>query len=62
MGLTYNSIMPFGVHQGKKMSNVPGDYLLWVFNNNKCTPAVAFYIAKNLEKIKINIQKKQINK
>lgn len=31
-----NSIFPFGkTHNGKKMANVPDDYLLWFWDENK---------------------------
>ena len=28
--LTDNSIMPWGKHKGKKLANIPNDYLLWL--------------------------------
>lgn len=58
--MTDNSLMPFGKYKGQKMANVPSDYLLWIFENNKCTPEVAKYIAENLDVIKaeINLQNK----
>lgn len=31
--LTDNSLMPFGKHQGKKLVDVPGSYLLWLESN-----------------------------
>lgn len=57
---TDNSLMPFGKYKGEKMANVPSDYLLWIFENNKCTQEVAKYIAENLDVIKseINLQDK----
>ena len=58
--MTDNSLMPFGKYKGEKMANVPSDYLLWIFENNECTPEVAKYIADNLDVIKaeINLQNK----
>ena len=53
--MTDNSIMPFGKFKGEKMANVPSEYLLWLFENNKCTPEVAKYIADNIEVIKSEI-------
>ncbi len=29
--LTDHSLMPFGKHRGTEMANVPGDYLMWLF-------------------------------
>lgn len=42
--LTDDDLMPNGLHKGKKMSDVPADYLLWVFANNKCSDNVRAYI------------------
>ncbi len=28
-----NSIMPFGKHKGKRLVDVPADYLLWCYEN-----------------------------
>lgn len=53
--MTDNSTMPFGKFKGEKMANVPSEYLLWLFENNKCTPEVAKYIADNIEVIKSEI-------
>jgi len=54
--MTDNSLMPFGKYRGEKMANVPADYLIWIFENNKCTPDVAKYIAENLSVIKSEIE------
>lgn len=47
-----NSIMPWGVHKGKKMANVPDDYLVWIYDNNKCSGEVRKYIEDNLDSLK----------
>ena len=26
--------MPYGLHKGKKMANVPADYLLWMYHEH----------------------------
>lgn len=31
--LTDESPMPFGKHKGKKLANVPADYLLWIYGS-----------------------------
>lgn len=54
--LTDNSIMPFGKYQGHTMANVPASYLIWIFENNKCTKEVAIYISENLENLKLEIK------
>ena len=56
--MTDNSIMPFGKYKGEKMANVPASYLVWIFENNKCTPEVAKYIANNLDVLKAEIKEK----
>ena len=32
--LTDNDPMPFGMHQGKAMANVPDQYLIWFWGEN----------------------------
>ena len=54
--LTDESIMPFGKYKGYTMSNVPASYLIWLFENNKCSKEVAFYIAENLEHLKLEVK------
>jgi uncharacterized protein (DUF3820 family) len=62
MKMTDNSLMPYGKHKGQKMANVPPDYLIWLFENNKCTPEVAKYIAENLDVLKAEIELKNKNR
>jgi uncharacterized protein (DUF3820 family) len=57
-----NSLMPYGKYKGQKMANIPPDYLIWLFENNKCTPEVAKYIAENLDVLKAEIELKQKSK
>ena len=33
--MTDDSLMPFGKHEGVKMANVPDQYLIWFFKENK---------------------------
>ena len=44
--------MPYGKYQGKPMSSVTADYLLWLRENKKCSPLVANYIDDNLSDLK----------
>ncbi len=48
--LTDSSLMPFGIHQGKKMSEIPCKYLLMVqhFKRNSINKHVLDYIHDNL--------------
>ncbi len=47
--LTDNDIMPFGKYKGEKMANVPADYLVWLYENEKCFGEVKEYINKNID-------------
>jgi len=47
--------MPFGKYKGQEMADVPPDYLLWLYENNKCYGEVRLYILDNLNVIKSQI-------
>lgn len=47
MELTDESLMPFGKYKGEKMANVPAAYLIWLYNNGKCSSAVSKYVQEN---------------
>lgn len=49
------SIMPFGKYKGEKMANVPADYLIWLFENNKCFGDLLGYIRANEENLRQEI-------
>jgi uncharacterized protein (DUF3820 family) len=57
MALTDNSFMPYGKHKGKKMINVPADYLLWLYENQKCSGEVRAYIASNHEVLTVQAKR-----
>ncbi len=50
--LTDNDPMPYGKHKGEKLANVPAQYLLWLYTNDKATPEVKQYIEDNKEELK----------
>lgn len=54
--MTDESIMPWGIHKGKKIANVPASYLLWLYDNNKASGEVKHYIIKNLDVLKNEIK------
>lgn len=60
--LSDESLMPFGQYKGKEMANVPASYLIWIYDNNKCTPDVANYIEDNMDALKAEIKKQENNK
>ena len=47
MKIEDTEIMPFGKHKGKKLANVPADYLLWLYDNDKCYGTIRQYIQEN---------------
>lgn len=55
--MTDTSLMPYGKFINVPMANVPGDYLLWLYNNNKCGGEVKMYIEENLDVIKSELKK-----
>lgn len=59
--LTDQDIMPYGKHKGKEMANVPAAYLLWLYENDKCTDEVRVYISENIEVLKMEIDKNRSN-
>lgn len=52
MPLTDNHPMPYGKYAGKRMGDVPAVYLLWLFDNGKCTPEVKSYVLVNMDGLK----------
>lgn len=60
--MTDNSVMPYGKYKGVKIANIPADYLIWIFENNKCTPEVAKYIGENIDVLKAEINRNRKSK
>ena len=50
--MTDKSIMPFGIHKGKQLDQIPDSYLLWLYESNKCSGELKEYIEDNLDVIK----------
>ncbi len=57
-----NSLMPYGKNKGTKMANVPPDYLIWLYDNDKCSGDVKQYIFDNLEVLQAEIDLKNKSK
>ncbi len=55
MKLTDKSLMPYGKYKGVEMANVPADYLLWLYDNEKCSNDVKDYIVENLEILRMEV-------
>jgi uncharacterized protein (DUF3820 family) len=45
--LNDESLMPWGKFRGKKMIDVPADYLLWLYRKDKASGDVLEYINDN---------------
>lgn len=52
-----NYIMPWGMHKGKALANVPDSYLLWLYEDNKAHGQLKEYIKLNLAAIRTNISR-----
>ena len=52
--LTDTCPMPFGVHKDKKMEDVPANYLLYLYDEDKCGNGnVRAYIEENLDTLRL---------
>lgn len=51
------TLMPWGMHKGKALANVPDSYLLWLYTENKAHGDLRAYIKDNLASINTNIHK-----
>lgn len=61
--LSDESLMPrWSKYSGVKMANVPAKYLLWVYENNKCTQDVRDYIDRNMDALRLEIKQQENNK
>lgn len=50
--LNENSIMPYGKYEGKQLKDVPADYLLWLYYNDRASKEIEEYVERNLEALK----------
>lgn len=57
--LTDESPMPWGKHKGEAMINVPASYLLWCYENEKCSDDVKEYIIDNMAALKEELKLKR---
>lgn len=49
---THTTAMPYGKYQGRQMQQVPADYLLWLYQNDKCSERVKMYVEENIDAIR----------
>lgn len=60
MPLTDNDQMPWGKYKNTKMTNVPSEYLIWLYENDKAgTGDVRRYIFENLAVLREEVKRKQ---
>lgn len=52
-----NTIMPTGKYQGEPMIKVPAHYLIWLYENNKCSGGLKDYIRDNINVLKVEAKK-----
>ena len=57
MSLDDSSLMPYGKHKGDKMIDVPASYLIWLYENDKCSKEVKDYVEDNLEVLRSQTKK-----
>lgn len=50
--------MPSGKYANYPMIEVPADYLLWLYDNNKAWEPVKTYIEENMDVLKKEVNKK----
>lgn len=48
-----------GGYKGVKMANMPAGWLVWVYENDKCSQAVRDYVKANLDDLRSEANKKR---
>lgn len=56
MGLEDDSLMPYGKFKDEFMVDVPAYYLIWLYDNNKCSGSVKNYIEDCIEVLRKEIK------
>lgn len=51
----------FGLHAGKRISEVPAEYLLWCYNNLEHAKEIQKYVSRNLDNLKKEAANKKRN-
>lgn len=57
--MTDTSIMPFGIHKGKALANVPAKYLLFLYKEGKCFGELRAYIESNMAVLRMEVEKEK---
>jgi len=53
------TLIPWGIHKGTRMIDVPASYLKWIHDNNKGDAAVRGYIEYNWDVILKQVKEEQ---
>jgi hypothetical protein len=51
--------IPFGKHEGEKLANIPAEYLIWLFENNRTNPPLTVYVRENLDNLRKEVAMKK---
>lgn len=54
--LNDKSPMPYGKFKNVPMANIPADYLIWLYENNKCTYPVSVYVKENIDALRKEVE------
>lgn len=49
-------LMPYGKYKGYAMADVPAYYLIWLFENTKCSGDVKEYIKDNMQALRLEMK------
>lgn len=52
-----NSVMPFGKYKGKKMIEIPADYLIWLHDQGCSNHQVKKYLNDNIDVLKTEVKR-----
>lgn len=50
---------PFGKYAGKPMQEVPADYLIWCYDNNKLSKPLRKYVEENMDVLETELSENE---
>lgn len=50
------SPMPYGKYEGDAMIDVPAKYLLWLYDNDRCSESVKAYVESSLDALRKEVE------
>jgi uncharacterized protein (DUF3820 family) len=59
---TDDTPMPWGKYKGTALANVPADYLIWLYENQKAFGKLAYYIHRNMDVLRADAAKEKADK